>query len=586
MRNFKSIAAMLLAIIMLLPGLAACGGSGDTQTDPPSQQTTEVPEVSDDGTDAPAQLPSVKVTEDGKALFTIVRPDMDGADDPTYTLAKNIASDLEKTTGLKFKHNTDFISWNTKRDPADYEIILGHTNYDETAELLGIMKYYDYAIALRGNKIVIAAYTQASLRKAVTYFRNNILSEMNKDEAGNYFLSFEDVIWRSTYKVDALTLDGNPIDNYTVVYGEDAASGEKTAQAVVNVIASATGIYLPIMSDKEGEKEFEIIVGKTNRSLSSGSQTVANLHYNVSLNDKKLVIDCKGLTSGDAAIRKLYSDYMANGGTVNIPSGELLSGNSLDETEFPMTAGSDLRIVTYNILKESWITTPGAYADTADRAELFGGFLDVYQPDVVGVQEVGEKWVKYLPEHLGKYKLIGTVRDKDQGRSYSAIVYDADKYNVLAQGCQTYSKHASAECRNMSWAIFENKADGTRFAFISTHWDFGSEAAKEEMRRVQADEITAMIKKLKETYSCPVIITGDFNCSNTSDSYLYFMQKNGMTNALTDSEYYYNAQGTTSIDFVMITTGDGVFKGYKKLQENGLDKVSDHWANLADIDLK
>ncbi|MGM9642453.1 MAG: hypothetical protein ACI3XI_04505, partial [Eubacteriales bacterium] len=90
----------------------------------------------------------------------------------------------------------------------------------------------------------------------------------------------------------------------------------------------------------------------------------------------------------------------------------------------------------------------------------------------------------------------------------------------------------------------------------------------------------------KAQYGCPVIITGDFNCSNTSDSYNYFMSKNGMTNALTSSEYYYNAQGTTSIDFIMITTGDGTFKGYRKLQQNGLNKVSDHWANLADIDLK
>ena len=58
-----------------------------------------------------------------------------------------------------------------------------------------------------------------------------------------------------------------------------------------------------------------------------------------------------------------------------------------------------------------------------------------------------------------------------------------------------------------------------------------------------------------------------------------------MVNALTDSEYYYNSKGTSSIDFVMITKGDGVFKGYRKLLENGLETLSDHKANLADIDL-
>jgi hypothetical protein len=35
----------------------------------------------------------------------------------------------------------------------------------------------------------------------------------------------------------------------------------------------------------------------------------------------------------------------------------------------------------------------------------------------------------------------------------------------------------------------------------------------------------------------------------------------------------------------MITNGDGVFKGYKKLIDNGIAQISDHPANLADIDL-
>ena len=60
---------------------------------------------------------------------------------------------------------------------------------------------------------------------------------------------------------------------------------------------------------------------------------------------------------------------------------------------------------------------------------------------------------------------------------------------------------------------------------------------------------------------------------------------NGMTNAITSSEHYYNAKGTSTIDFIMITTGDGIFKGYRKLIDNGIQQISDHPANLADIDL-
>ena len=51
------------------------------------------------------------------------------------------------------------------------------------------------------------------------------------------------------------------------------------------------------------------------------------------------------------------------------------------------------------------------------KTEYFGAFLDVYKPDIVGVQEVCEKWVTYMPERIGDYKLIGTVR-KDGGKRH------------------------------------------------------------------------------------------------------------------------------------------------------------------------
>ncbi len=570
MKKLISILVFLLAAVMLTSVFTACNGEGETDTDP--VDTTEAIE-----TEAPAPA-TIKLTEGKKALYTIVRPDE--SEQAVYDLARNIADDLKKATGMTFNHNTDFIGWNTVRDPEAYEILLGYTNYDETAEVMKDLKYYDYAIVIRGHKIIITAYTDATLRKAVTYFRNNMLPLIAQGEDGDYTINlFEDYIYRGKYNIDTLTLDGNPLQNYTVVYGKSTPAGEEAAKKVVEVLASATGIYLPIKSDKDAETECEILVGKTNRAASAGSNSIANLSYNVSLQSGKLVLDCKSLQTAEAAVRKLYAEKMSSSTNVELTSGALCSGDLLDEHEFPMTAGSDLRIVTYNVLTEKWGGT-----ETSARAEVFGAFLDVYKPDVVGVQELCEQWRKYLPDTLGDYKLIGTVRE-DKGYSYSAIVYNAAKYEVLAQGCETYSYHASAECRNMSWAIFLDPKTGVKFAFISTHWDFGEEDNKQQMRKVQADEMTKKIESLKAEYGCPVIITGDFNCNNTSDSYKYFMGINGMVNALTDSEYYYNSKGTSSIDFVMISKGDGVFKGYRKLLENGLETLSDHKANLADIDL-
>ena len=568
MKKIISISALLLTAVMLLSFFTACNGESETTE---AVDTTEAVE-----TEAPAPA-TIKFTEGGKALYTIVRSD---ESDTAYDIAKSFAKDIQNATGLSLEQETDFMSWNTVRDPEAYEILLGFTNYDETAEVMKGLRYYDYAIVIRGHKIIITAYTDSSLKKAITYFRNNMLPLIAQGEDGEYVMNlFEDYIYRGAYNVDSVTLDGNPLQNYTVIYGKGTPAGEEAAQAVVNVLASATGIYLPIKNDSEAETDCEILVGKTNRAASAGSQTVANMSYKVSLQSGKLVFDCLSLQTADAAVRKLYATNMSSNPKVELTSGALCEGSLLTETEYAMAAGSDIRIVTYNVLTEKWGGT-----ETSARAEVFGAFLDVYKPDVVGVQELCEKWRKYLPDHLGDYKLIGTVRE-DKGWSYSAIVYDASKYEVLAQGCETYSYHASAECRNMSWAVFLDPKTGVKFAFISTHWDFGDEDNKQAMRKVQAEEMTKKIQTLKAEWGCPVIITGDFNCNNNSDSYKYFMSINGMTNALTNSEAYYNAKGTTSIDFVMITSGDGVFMNYRKLLDNGLETLSDHKANLAYIDL-
>ena len=571
MKKLILIVTLILALVMMIPTMIACDGE-----EKPAETTVEAIEATVLETEPPKPEP-IKLTDGNKPLYTIVRPD---ESDGVFELTKKLTEMLKSATGVEFKNTTDFVGWNTVRDPEAYEILLGFTNYDETAEVMKDLKYFDYAVVVRGHKIIITAYTDASLKKAVNYFRDNIIPLIAKGDDGSCVIeAFADEIYRGKYNVESVTLDGNPLQNYTVVYGKDAPAGEAAAQKVVDVLATATGIYLPMKSDKEAETECEILVGATNRAASAGSDSVANMCYNVSLQSGKLVFDCRSLQTAEAAVRKLYSSKMSSGTNIELTSGQLCEGTLLKETDFPMTAGSDIRIVTYNVLTEKWGGT-----ETSARSEVFGAFLDVYKPDVVGVQELCEKWRKYLPAHLGDYKLIGTVRE-DKGFSYSAIVYDASKYEVLAQGCETYSYHASAECRNMSWAVFTNPKTGVKFAFISTHWDFGNEDNKQQMRKVQAEEMTKKIQSLKAEYNCPVIITGDFNCNNTSESYKYFMSINGMVNALTNSESYYNAKGTSSIDFVMITKEDGVFKGYRKLLENGLDVLSDHKANLADIDL-
>ena len=120
MKKLILIATALLVLITLVPAMIACDG-GEVETTLP--ETTEtVPET----TEAPTPEP-IKLTDGNKPLYTIVRPD---ESDGVFEQTKKLAEMLKSATGVDFKNTTDFIGWNTVRDPEAYEILLGFTNYD------------------------------------------------------------------------------------------------------------------------------------------------------------------------------------------------------------------------------------------------------------------------------------------------------------------------------------------------------------------------------------------------------------------------------------------------------------------------
>jgi len=572
MKNTLRFCFCLFLILVTVLGLAACDAGKNDGGSTDSAVTTDA--VTED--DSAAKL---VLTRNGAALFRIVYPD--GCEQAVFDQVRVLRGALEDATGVTFVSESDYIGWDTVRDPEQYEIIVGRTNYEESETLLQGLKQYDHAVAIRGNKIYLTSYTAEGLFDAVQYFCDTVIAGIVRSEDGSdVFDAFEDRVYHKTYVADGMTLDGNPLSDYVVVYDHEHPMGKEMAQAVVDSVAVASGLVLPIVSDEIPEQACEILVGQTDRAESAAAADVASLAYKALLQSGKVVIGCHNPEPAAAAADAFFVNGLPSDGSVALTTGVSCAGSFLTETEYPMAEGSDLRIVSYNVLAEKY-----GGENTFARAEGFGALLDVYQPDAVGVQELCDAWQRYVPYHLGEdYKLIGGVRD-DGETNFSAIVYNAARYELLASGVEAYSRHEDENCRNIAWAVLYDSERDVKFAFLSTHWDFGKEKKKENLRRVQADEITAKIQLLKTEYQCPVIITGDFNCNDISESYQYFMSINGMKNALVDAESYDNGQGERSIDFVMITSEDGVFKRYGKLSANGLDTLSDHRAVMVDIAL-
>ncbi len=158
--KYKRILISLFSLILFVFLLAACGtqGTGEVTTD----NTTAPAEV----TEAPAT--ELVLLENGEFKFTIIRPEH--TEDSIVKAATRMRDEIEKITGVDVPYKDDYINKGEEHDPNTYEILVGQTNYTQSAELYEGLTYGSYRIEIRGNKIVIAAIDSNSMDKAVSAF--------------------------------------------------------------------------------------------------------------------------------------------------------------------------------------------------------------------------------------------------------------------------------------------------------------------------------------------------------------------------------------------------------------------------------
>ena len=126
----KKIILVLLALLMLV-SLMSC----NEQADIPADTTTVPPE--DTTTAAPEPEP-LKIVDNGTTKFKVIYPD--GPDKDMFTAMRNMIDDIEKKTGVKLEFDNDFLKYDETHDDEAYEILVGATNYDQTAEVLADLK--------------------------------------------------------------------------------------------------------------------------------------------------------------------------------------------------------------------------------------------------------------------------------------------------------------------------------------------------------------------------------------------------------------------------------------------------------------
>jgi len=204
----------------------------------------------------------------------------------------------------------------------------------------------------------------------------------------------------------------------------------------------------------------------------------------------------------------------------------------------------EFRVATYNIRYDARSDTGNLWADRSPhlfQLIRFHGF------DIFGIQEGLKHQVEALKGGLPGFDYIGVGRDDGrEAGEYSAIFFDTTKFEVVRHGTFWLAENTAvpnkgwdaALPRICTWGLFTDKRTGFQFFLFNTHFDHVGVDARRE-------SASLIVKKAAELGSgIPMIITGDFNVDQHSDSYEVLNTGGVVKDAYELASFHYAPNGT------------------------------------------
>ncbi len=401
-----------------------------------------------------------------------------------------------------------------------------------------------------------------------------------------------------------------------------AASQNAKALAVLVCKLKNEGVYTltvkPFLIDHGGVKHYGKTVtiavedGACAQVLTRVDESMAAMHYGLRMEGKALTLVCGGTFSQRVVFEQLIPLLETDEDIIGAQtdSGYIKTGTLLNNPDGLARAdGADLRIVSCNAMANGFDPAFAGFSDTGDytfemRTEIFEALLEVYAPDVMGLQEVCPSWYRYFDAVTltdGKWAIAKGDTSGERTYFLQPILYRADKLTLVAEGWEahSYSDLQAWGGRYLSWAVFEVKSSGERFAVVNAHWDGWS---KPEKNAVQVTETLALIKKLQSDYTCKVLSTGDFNTPDINQGnmsiqdYTAFLQDGTLKDAKYDADRLVADIGSVhgwgpetyprvySFDHIFCTADTHILQ-FCTAWDNYQAYASDHAWLIADIDL-
>lgn len=207
---------------------------------------------------------------------------------------------------------------------------------------------------------------------------------------------------------------------------------------------------------------------------------------------------------------------------------------------------SSFSIATYNVRYENIGDSINGNG-WRQRYPYIAKLIQFHGFDIFGTEEGKYNQLQDLKGSMSNYDYIGVGRDDGQkGGEFSAIFYRTDKFEVLEHGnfwLSTITDRPNkgwdaALPRICTWGKFRLKSTGFIFMYFNLHMDHIGKQARIESAKLILQRIRELPKKF------PVILSGDFNVDQFSDSYKLLVNSDIFKDAYQEAEFIYEPNGT------------------------------------------
>lgn len=575
--------SFLLAILLLLSSVLMTACNNKVPPSPPQGTTpNNTPEVTTPEPARPLLDPALSISVEQLENYEIIYARESSKE--VKSEVKNLLNAIYDSYDVLMGERSDLYYEGVETlAKGQYEILIGHTNREESNTLISALKWDDYGFGIVGDKLVIAGKTEDGNLAALRAFLEYVTAHKGDK---TFFANTDQTIVAYQYPFEEITINGVAAGDLSILCNNEALGG--VAEHIRNAIIDACGIALPILCDADVEAlKNVIVIGET-------------AHIDVSAVQGEITDP----TDGEYYINQLPNNVIwvnaknASGyWSAAVQIARETSGKGAENVVLPKGAQDDsdvIAVMSFNLMA-------GIKVGDA-RVESVIDTILKYHPSVVGVQEATDTWIGLIKQKLGDlYTVVGVGRNADGGDEHSAILYLTEEFECIESGTKwlSYTPDVpgskfleSHYTRIMTYALLQRRSDGRQLLHVNTHLDYGSTATEEQ---VKVDQLQVIFDQIAKFEDVSTVITGDFNATVDSPAYQKMMDAGYFSAAKGDAydsnaNTYHGLMGTTGapshIDYVFVKNLDQQFYDYRVITErDGNENVSDHYPILALLSL-